>query len=72
MVYPVDGFYINDVPHVPHECDDPFCVESGAFTTESPPVIDQLRDGEPPPDRDDTEDTEETPEEPGSPAVEES
>jgi hypothetical protein len=38
MVYPVDGFYIQGVPHVPHLCVDPFCVESGAFTVEPPPA----------------------------------
>ena len=37
MVYPVDGFYIQGVPHVPHLCEDPFCVESGAFTVNPPP-----------------------------------
>lgn len=35
-VYPVPGRYIVGVPHVPHDCDDPFCVESGAFTTTPP------------------------------------
>ena len=35
-VYPVEGRYLNDVPAVEHECDDPFCVESGAFTTDKP------------------------------------
>lgn len=36
-VYPVPGRYLPTVPHVEHECDDPFCVESGAFTTDPPP-----------------------------------
>ena len=36
-VYPVEGRYINDVPAVEHECDDPNCVKSGAFTTDPPP-----------------------------------
>lgn len=35
-VYPVPGQFIAGVPHVEHDCDDPFCVESGAFTTEPP------------------------------------
>ena len=35
-VYPVPDLFIQGVPHVEHECDDPFCVESGAFTTEPP------------------------------------
>jgi hypothetical protein len=35
-VYPVPGLFIQGVPHVPHECEDPFCTESGAFTTEPP------------------------------------
>lgn len=35
-VYPVPGFYLATVPAVAHECDDPFCVESGAFTVEPP------------------------------------
>lgn len=36
-VYPVDGRYLDGVPHVEHDCTDPFCVESGAFTTDPPP-----------------------------------
>ena len=36
-VYPVEGHYLNDVPAVEHDCDDDFCVESGAFTTKKPP-----------------------------------
>lgn len=36
-VYPVDGRYINGVPHVAHDCTDPFCVASGAFTHDPPP-----------------------------------
>jgi hypothetical protein len=35
-VYPVEGVYLNDVPHVEHDCTDPRCVESGAFTTTKP------------------------------------
>jgi hypothetical protein len=35
-VYPVEGRWLWDVPAVEHECDDPFCVESGAFTTKKP------------------------------------
>lgn len=37
-VYPVEGRYITGVPHVPHDCEDDFCVESGAFTKEPPPA----------------------------------
>lgn len=36
-VYPVEGRYLNGVPHEEHDCDDPFCVESGAFTDKPPP-----------------------------------
>ncbi|HUT76063.1 MAG TPA: hypothetical protein VM285_00140 [Polyangia bacterium] len=36
LVVPVPGRYITGVPHVAHECDDPFCVESGAFTIKEP------------------------------------
>ncbi len=36
-VYPVEGRFIQGVPHIAHDCDDDFCVESGAFTTKSPP-----------------------------------
>lgn len=36
-VWPVPGLYLNSVPAVEHDCDDPFCVESGAFTTQPPP-----------------------------------
>lgn len=35
-VYPVEGVYLNDVPHVEHDCDDPNCVKSGAFTDKPP------------------------------------
>jgi hypothetical protein len=35
-VYPVEGRFLIDVPHVEHDCDDPRCVESGAFTDKSP------------------------------------
>lgn len=35
-VYPVDGFYLNGVPHVEHDCEDPVCTESGAFTHDPP------------------------------------
>lgn len=35
-VYPVEGRYLRDVPAVEHDCDDPFCVESGAFTEKKP------------------------------------
>jgi hypothetical protein len=36
-VYPVDGVFLNDVPHVEHECTDARCTASGAFT-EKPPA----------------------------------
>jgi hypothetical protein len=36
-VYPVEGFFLNDQPHVPHDCDRDLCVDSGAFTTKPPP-----------------------------------
>ena len=35
-VYPVEGHFLMNVPALEHECDDPFCVKSGAFTTEKP------------------------------------
>lgn len=35
-VYPVPGYFLQDVPAVEHECDDPRCVESGAFTDKPP------------------------------------
>lgn len=39
-VYPVEGRYLRDVPHVEHECDDPQCVASGAFTDQPPAKAD--------------------------------
>ena len=36
-VYPVEGHYLNGVPHVEHDCDDPDCLASGAFTEDPPP-----------------------------------
>ena len=36
-VYPVEGHYLNDIPAVEHECSDPRCVDSGAFTDKPPP-----------------------------------
>lgn len=36
-VYPVEGMFLQDVPAVSHLCDDPRCVDSGAFTTDKPP-----------------------------------
>ena len=36
-VYPVEGRYLNDVPAVEHDCEDDFCIDSGAFTTKPPP-----------------------------------
>jgi hypothetical protein len=47
IVYPVPGNYLATVPAVPHECDDPFCVESGAFTTEPPEPADDPAPAEP-------------------------
>jgi hypothetical protein len=35
-VYPNPGVYLSGVPHVEHDCTDPFCVASGAFSTEPP------------------------------------
>ena len=35
-VYPNPGVYLNDVPHVEHDCTDPRCIESGAFTDKPP------------------------------------
>jgi hypothetical protein len=39
-VYPVEGRYLLDVPHVEHDCTDPRCVESGAFTVDPPKKAD--------------------------------
>jgi hypothetical protein len=36
-VYPVEGRYLNGVPHVEHDCDDKNCLASGAFTDKPPP-----------------------------------
>jgi hypothetical protein len=36
-VVPVEGRWLNDVPAVEHECTDPRCVESGAFTVKAKP-----------------------------------
>lgn len=36
-VYPVEGRFLTGVPHVEHDCDDPLCVKSGAFTEDPPP-----------------------------------
>ena len=41
FVYPVPGRYLATVPAVPHDCEDDFCVESGAFTVEPPEEADQ-------------------------------
>jgi len=35
-VFPVEGRYLIGVPAVEHLCDDPLCVESGAFTPQPP------------------------------------
>ena len=43
-VYPVPGLYLNGTPHVEHECEDPVCTESGAFTTEPPKADPQPED----------------------------
>jgi len=39
-VWPVRGRFIQGVPHVEHDCDDPQCTESGAFTP-TPPKVDK-------------------------------
>lgn len=49
-VYPVPGFWLNDVPAVEHDCDEPRCVESGAFTTKRPPPETPATDIQDPPD----------------------
>lgn len=49
-VWPVRGLFIQGVPHVPHECEDPFCTESGAFTTDPPPKQADDQQPETPPD----------------------
>lgn len=36
-VFPNPGVFLNDVPHVEHDCTDPRCVKSGAFTEDPPP-----------------------------------
>ena len=36
-VYPVEGVFLVDVPHVEHECTDARCTDSGAFTDKPPP-----------------------------------
>lgn len=36
-VFPVAGLFLMDVPHVAHECTDPRCLKSGAFTEDPPP-----------------------------------
>jgi hypothetical protein len=35
-VYPVEGRFLIDVPHVEHDCDDKRCLASGAFTDKPP------------------------------------
>jgi hypothetical protein len=35
-VYPVEGRFLMDVPHVEHDCDDKNCLASGAFTDKPP------------------------------------
>ena len=49
-VYPVPGRFIQEVPAVEHDCDDPFCVESGAFTDKPPPRRAEAKHTETPPD----------------------
>lgn len=49
-VYPVPGVYLSDVPHVEHDCTDPFCTGSGAFTTDPPPKPATGRTIDPPDD----------------------
>ena len=36
-VWPVEGFFLVDVPAVEHECTDARCTDSGAFTEKPPP-----------------------------------
>ena len=36
-VYPIEGRWLNGVPAVEHDCDDPNCIKSGAFTEDPPP-----------------------------------
>lgn len=38
-VYPVPGLFLQDQPAIEHDCDDPRCLETGAFTTKRPPPI---------------------------------
>lgn len=47
-VYPVEGRYINGTPAVEHDCTDPFCVESGAFTHDPPPKAEPIKPTDPP------------------------
>lgn len=47
-VYPVSGRYLNGVPHVAHDCDDPLCVDSGAFSPDPPPDEADQPDQDPP------------------------
>ena len=47
-VYPVEGRWLNGVPHVEHECDDKLCVESGAFTDKPPPRAAKVKTETPP------------------------
>ena len=53
-VYPVPGRYRQGVPHVEHDCDDPECLSTGAFTTEPP----EAAADEPEPDDSDATPTE--------------
>lgn len=39
-VYPVEGRFLRDQPHVEHDCDHELCVPSGAFTTDPPKKAD--------------------------------
>lgn len=47
-VYPVAGRYLSDVPHVEHDCTDPRCVETGAFTPDPPPAVASTQPEDPP------------------------
>jgi len=56
-VWPVAGRYLAGVPHVPHDCDDPACTESGAFITDPPAEpVETQPEGEAPADPADKED----------------
>ena len=47
-VYPVEGRFLQGVPHVEHDCDDPHCTDSGAFTATAPPTAVEPEPTDPP------------------------